>query len=158
MTVIDSAPAKAPHVTTPLDVCVAVGANHPRPDGQDRYAIREVAAFTGLSAPTLRWYEEIGLMPRVQRTHTGQRIFDNRDLDWLTFVGKLRMTGMPTAEMVRFAELVQRGEETYAERRQILADARRNVLARIADLQGTLTVLDAKIDFYADARQATERA
>ncbi|MFI1738823.1 MerR family DNA-binding transcriptional regulator [Streptomyces sioyaensis] len=57
MTVIDSTPV----TSLPVDVCVAAGSDHPRPDGQDRYTIREVAAYTGLSAPTLRWYEEIGL-------------------------------------------------------------------------------------------------
>ncbi|WP_141726980.1 MerR family DNA-binding transcriptional regulator, partial [Streptomyces niveus] len=45
----------------------------------------------GLTAHTLRWYERIGLMPHVDRSHTGQRRFTNRDLDWLTFVGKLRL-------------------------------------------------------------------
>ncbi|MDX3227533.1 MerR family transcriptional regulator [Streptomyces sp. ME19-01-6] len=154
MTVIDSTPVKVP----PVDACVSAGTAHPRPDGQDRYTISEVAEVTGLSAPTLRWYEQIGLMPHVERSHTGQRLFNNRDLDWLAFVSKLRLTGMPIADMVRFAELVLRGKATYDERREILEQTRREVLARIAGLQDTLTVLDAKIDFYAGARRAPERA
>ncbi|MEU9115949.1 MerR family transcriptional regulator [Streptomyces sp. NPDC048483] len=154
MTVIDSTPVKS----LPVDVCVSAGTTHPRPDGQDRYTIREVVAYTGLSAPTLRWYEQIGLMPDVARSHTGQRVFDNRDLDWLAFVGKLRLTGMPIADMVRFAELVRRGEATFDERREILEQTRREVVARMAELQDTLTVLDAKIDFFAGARRASERA
>ncbi|MGP9022863.1 aldo/keto reductase [Streptomyces sp. BR1] len=116
MTAIDSTPVKSP----PVDACVVAGSDHPRPDGQDRYTIREVAAYTGLSAPTLRWYEEIGLMPDVERSHTGQRVYGNRDLDWLSFVRRLRLTGMPVADMVHFAELVRRGEDTYDERRQII--------------------------------------
>src|SRR3954447_7126518 len=83
---------------------------HPRPDGRAQYTISEVAAFTGLSAHTLRWYERIGLMPHVDRSHTGQRRFTNRDLDWLAFVGKLRLTGMPVAHMVRYAELIREGD------------------------------------------------
>jgi DNA-binding transcriptional MerR regulator len=154
MTVIDSTPAKSP----PVDVCVSAGPAHPRPDGQDCYTISEVAAFTGLRAHTLRWYEQIGLMPHVERSHTGQRLFDNRDLDWLTFVRKLRLTGMPVAAMVRFAELVLQGEATYDERREILEQTRHEVVARITELQDTLTVLDSKIDFYAGARRAPERA
>ncbi len=82
---------------------------HPRPAGQDSYSISEVVAFTGLTAHTLRWYERIGLMPHVDRSHTGQRRFSNRDLDWLAFVGKLRLTGMPVADMVRYAELLREG-------------------------------------------------
>ncbi|MDH6118485.1 MerR family transcriptional regulator [Kitasatospora sp. GAS204B] len=154
MTVIDSTPVKSP----PVGACVSAGPAHPRPDGQDRYTISEVAAFTGLSAHTLRWYEQIGLMPHVQRSHAGQRLFDNRDLDWLAFVGTLRLTGMPVAAMVRFAELVRQGEDTFDERQEVLEQTRREVVARVAELQNTLAALDYKIAFYASARLAPERA
>ncbi|MFG2827981.1 MerR family transcriptional regulator [Streptomyces sp. NPDC048434] len=130
---------------------------HPRPAGRDRYTISEVAEHTGLSAHTLRWYERIGLMPHVDRTHTGQRRFTNRDLDWLSLVTKLRLTGMPVADMVRYAELVRAGECTFAEREQLLTAHREDVRQRIAELQSTLDVLDYKIDIYADARRASER-
>ncbi|GHF46440.1 hypothetical protein GCM10010218_29640 [Streptomyces mashuensis] len=143
---------------TANDICVAAGSDHPRPDGQDRYTISEVAAFTGLRAHTLRWYEQIGLMPQVERSHSGQRLFGNRDLDWLDFVRRLRLTGMPVADMVRFAELVLEGEATYDERRDILERTRQEVLTRIAELQDTVAVLDAKIDFYAGAHRAPEGA
>ncbi|MFF0445018.1 MerR family transcriptional regulator [Streptomyces sp. NPDC004609] len=121
---------------------------HPRPEGQDRYTISEVAARTGLSAHTLRWYERIGLMPHVDRSHTGQRRFTNRDLDWLALVGKLRLTGMPVADMVRYAQLVRAGADTVGERRDLLERTRRDVLARLAELQDTLAVLDHKIEHY----------
>ncbi|MFF9347330.1 MerR family transcriptional regulator [Streptomyces sp. NPDC014734] len=152
MTVMESTPAR-----TATDICASAPPAHPRPDGQDRYTISEVVAFTGLTAHTLRWYERIGLMPHVDRSHTGQRRFTNRDLDWLTFVGKLRLTGMPVADMVRYAELLREGEHTFEERQELLEATRRDVRARIAELQGTLAVLDHKIDFYARARRAPER-
>lgn len=123
----------------------------------DLYTISEVVALTGLTAHTLRWYERIGLMPHVDRSHTGQRRYRNRDLDWLDLVGKLRLTGMPVAGMVRYAELVREGESTYAERSALLEETRRDVLARIAELQDTLAVLDRKISIYADAPRASER-
>ena len=130
---------------------------HLRPDGQDQYTISEVADFTGLSAYTLRWYERIGLMPHVDRSHTGQRRFTNRDLDWLAFVGKLRLTGMPVADMVRYAELVRAGDQTFAERKALLEATRVDVLQRIAELKETVTVLDYKISTYAGAVRAPER-
>lgn len=141
----------------PADICRAAPRTHPRPEGQDRYTISEVVAFTGLTAHTLRWYERIGLMPHVDRSHTGQRRFTNRDLDWLTFVGKLRLTGMPVADMVTYAEMVREGDATFEARAELLQRTRRDVLERIAELQDTLAVLDHKIEFYADARTASER-
>jgi DNA-binding transcriptional MerR regulator len=132
-------------------------AAHPRPDGEDRYTISEVAAVTGLTAHTLRWYERIGLMPHVHRSHTGQRRFSNKDLDWLALVGKLRLTGMAVADMVRYAELVRQGEHTYDERRALLESTRTDVLRRMAELNDALAVLGHKIDLYSAPRRTPER-
>ncbi|WP_405808445.1 MerR family transcriptional regulator [Streptomyces sp. NBC_00210] len=150
MTLIES-------TAVPTDLCMSAPRAYPRPEGQDSYTISEVVAFTGLTAHTLRWYERIGLMPHVDRSHTGQRRFSNRDLDWLAFVGKLRLTGMPVADMVRYAELVREGEHTFEARQELLEQTRRDVLTRIAELQDTLAVLDHKIEFYAGAHRASER-
>lgn len=141
--------------TAPMEVrgCAALEpARRRRPEGRERYTISEVADYAGLSAHTLRWYERIGLMPLVDRSHTGQRRYTNRDLDWLDLVGKLRLTGMPVADMVRYAQLVREGESTFAERERLLRAHREGVRRRIAELQGTLDVLDYKIDIYSGAR------
>ncbi|GHI95922.1 MerR family transcriptional regulator [Streptomyces olivaceus] len=151
MTVMQSTAEALGPDATGADVCSAPTPRRPRPDGQDRYTISEVVAFTGLTAHTLRWYERIGLMSGVDRSHTGQRRYSNRDLDWLDFVGKLRMTGMPVADMVRYAEMVREGESTYADRRELLESTRRDALTRIAELRDALAVLDRKIGFYGDA-------
>ncbi|WP_405493246.1 MerR family transcriptional regulator [Streptomyces sp. NBC_00096] len=116
---------------------------------QTRYTISEVEARTGLTQHTLRWYERIGLMPHVDRSHSGQRRFNDKDLDWLAFVGKLRTTGMSVADMVRYAELVREGAHTFDQRRELLERTRREVRARIAELTDALAVLDYKIDTYA---------
>ncbi|MFD9908272.1 MerR family transcriptional regulator [Streptomyces sp. NPDC059063] len=156
MTVMETTPVPTKDQATP-EICARRPPPHPRPEGQDHYTISEVAEVTGLTAHTLRWYERIGLMPHIDRSHTGQRRYRNRDLDWLTFVGKLRLTGMPVADMVRYAELVRAGDHTFAQRQELLEQTRRDVRARIAELHDTLAVLDYKIDFYGDARRASER-
>lgn len=149
-------PVEAGADHAPVDWCVVTRLTHPRPEGEDHYTISEVAAWTGLSAHTLRWYERIGLMPHIDRSHTGQRRFTNQDLDWLSLVAKLRLTGMPVADMVRYAELVREGEHTFAERRELLVAIRKDVLNRIAELRDTLSVLDFKIGFYAEADRLPE--
>ncbi|MCX4693512.1 MerR family transcriptional regulator [Streptomyces sp. NBC_01408] len=115
---------------------------------QTRYTISEVEARTGLTQHTLRWYERIGLLPQVGRSHSGQRRFSDQDLHWLAFVGKLRATGMSVADMVRYAELVRAGEHTVDERRELLERTRRDVRARLAELTDALAVLDYKIGTY----------
>ena len=158
MTVMETETPTNPTVPANATVqrCAARQVVHPQPDGQDHYTISEVASLSGLSAHTLRWYERIGLMPHVDRSHTGQRRFTNRDLDWLHLVGKLRSTGMAVADMVRYAEYVREGEHTYPQRHELLTATRADVRQRIAELQDTLAVLDYKIGIYADAAETPE--
>ncbi|GAA3888347.1 MerR family transcriptional regulator [Streptomyces sedi] len=137
-----------------VDLCASVDRPFPQPTGQDRYTISEVARHTGLSVHTLRWYERIGLMPHVDRSHTGQRRYHNHDLEWLAFVGKLRLTGMAVADMVRYADLLREGDHTYPERLALLVATREDVVRRVAELQSTLSVLDFKIGIYAETPPA----
>lgn len=148
------------HDSRPARVATCAGGTvpHPRPSGRDHYTIGEVAQHTGLSVHTLRWYERIGLLPHVDRLNNGQRRYSNRDLNWLAFVGRLRLTGMSVADMVCYADLVREGEHTLAARQDLLRAHREEVRRRIADLQDTLDVLDFKIESYAETRRRTERA
>ncbi|MGK8520697.1 MerR family transcriptional regulator [Nocardia asteroides] len=115
---------------------------------QPRYSIGEVSERSGLSRDTLRWYERIGLMDYVGRDHTGKRRFSDRDLEWLALIGRLRTTGMPVADMVRYAELVRAGDATLPQRLGMFRDTRAEVLAKIDELRQTLAVLDYKIARY----------
>jgi DNA-binding transcriptional MerR regulator len=118
------------------------------PDRSPRHTISEVAATTGLTAHTLRWYERIGLLDPVDRTYSGQRRYSDGDLARLGFLGRLRLTGMSVADMLRYVELARLGEGTFAERRDLLVAHREEVRQRLADLHATLAVLDYKIDLY----------
>ena len=121
-----------------------------------RYSIGEVAERSGLSRDTLRWYEKIGLMGYIGRDHTGNRRFSDRDLEWLTLISRLRLTGMPVADMIRYAELVRAGAHTYPERLAMFRQTRSDVLDKIAELQQTVAVLDYKIAIY-DGGSAIDR-
>ncbi|MGW4895678.1 MerR family transcriptional regulator [Kitasatospora sp. NPDC004240] len=118
------------------------------PDRTPRHGISEVAAASGLTAHTLRWYERIGLLDPVDRSTSGQRRYSDADLGRLAFLGRLRLTGMPVADMLRYVELVRAGGDTMGERRDLLVAQREEVRLRIADLHATLAVLDHKIGFY----------
>ncbi|MGW6918432.1 MerR family transcriptional regulator [Kitasatospora sp. NPDC054939] len=127
------------------------------PDRSPRHSISEVAAASGLTAHTLRWYERIGLLDPVDRSASGQRRYSDADLNRLAFLGRLRLTGMPVADMLRYVELTRGGEGTMPERRELLIAQREEVRQRIADLHATLAVLDYKIDLYADRLAGSER-
>lgn len=116
------------------------------------YSISEAARACGLSAHTLRWYERIGLLDRIGRGSDGHRRFSPDDLDWIALLVKLRGTGMPVAEMKRYAELVRRGEATFDERIDLLEEHRERVVAAMAAQEACLAALDYKITLYRSLR------
>lgn len=111
-------------------------------------SINAAARACGLTVHTLRWYERIGLLDRVPRGPDGRRRFGERELSWLTFLVRLRSTGMPVAEMVRYAELVRAGDGNEAERAQLLEEHRERVRDRIAEQEAHLAALEFKINTY----------
>ncbi|WP_433355717.1 MerR family transcriptional regulator [Microtetraspora malaysiensis] len=110
--------------------------------------IQEAARRSGLSAHTLRYYERIGLIHSVGRNGSGHRDYDERDLEWIAFLTRLRSTGMPIADMCRYAQLLRAGAHTAGERRRMLERHREKVAARIAELTQDLSALDYKIKTY----------
>jgi len=121
------------------------------------YSIKDAAAMTGLSAYTIRYYEDAGLM-RVGRDSRGNRLFEEADLEWLRYVTCLKLTGMSIAQMRRLAELTRRGDETVPERRKILESLRVELVDRMRRLQEAFDRLDHKIAFYAKMEEKLELA
>ena len=121
--------------------------------------IAEAAALTGLTPDTLRYYERDGLMLRdVPRAASGHRSYAERDIAWLRLITRLRSTGMHIRDVRRYAALVRDGEGNEAERLELLRAHRRDVLARLAEVQDHLGAIDAKIGFYEERVAGAEPA
>jgi len=110
--------------------------------------VSEAAAEVGLSAHTLRWYEQEGLVAPVGRDTAGRRRYTREDVGWLTLLTKLRRTGMPVREMRRYAELARQGDHTLPERLRLFEEHRQRVQTRMAELQQDLDVIEYKIELY----------
>jgi DNA-binding transcriptional MerR regulator len=108
----------------------------------------QVAERSGFSLDTLRYYEKIGLLSHVERTASGHRRFGEDDLEWLEVLRCLRDTGMPIAQMRRYAELARGGQATLMERLLLLAEHDARVQEQIALLQARREHLRDKIDWY----------
>lgn len=102
--------------------------------------IAEAESTSGLSIDTIRYYEKLALLPKIDRGRDGKRDFSAENVEWLVLLSSLRETGMPMERMQYFAQLYQRGAETLSERRAVLLDhaayleKRRAVLDRCAAL------------------------
>ncbi|GAA4877610.1 MerR family transcriptional regulator [Actinomycetospora straminea] len=113
----------------------------------EQMTIADVAALTGLSAHTLRYYERIGLV-EVPRDGAGRRVYDREAVGRVVFITRLRDSDMPIAAIARYVELVKQGPDTEPERLALLEAHREDILHRLRDLQGALAVVDYKITTY----------
>jgi len=111
-------------------------------------SISEVAAVTGLTQDTLRWYEREGMIPTIARGSDRRRRYSERDVRLIELLVKLRTTGMPTSDMQRFAVLLAGGAETHGRRLSLLLEHRERILAQQARLDDALAALDTKVDHY----------
>ena len=111
------------------------------------YTPGEIAEKTGFSLDTLRYYERIGLLAGIARTAGGQRVFDDDDVAWLSILRCLRDTGMPIAQMRRYADL-SRDASTVAERRELLEDHDADISRRIDELILQRAHIREKIRYY----------
>lgn len=110
--------------------------------------IGELAAKTGLSAHTIRYYERIGLLPFARRDASGQRSYETSILKWIDFLSRLKATGMPIRDMQRYAKLREQGKSSNSERQNLLISHRETVRSHMVELQASLLVLDEKIKSY----------
>lgn len=118
------------------------------------YTIGDAAAELGMPASTIRFYEKNGLVPNMQRSSGGIRLFGEDDLEWMRFVERLKASGMPIKEIRTFIDLFQQGDATIEERRRIIHKRRDAVERQIAELELTREFIEYKCWFYDVAAEA----
>lgn len=74
------------------------------------YRIKHVAERSGFNAGTLRYYEQIGLLPRSGRTPAGYRIYDDRTLERLAFIARAKQLGCTLEEITGLTTAWDGGE------------------------------------------------
>lgn len=112
------------------------------------FSIGELARRSGVSPHTLRYYEAAGILKPAVRSASGHRQYQDDDLRWLEFVLRLKMTGMPLADIKRYAALRDQGETTLHARLAMLEVHRQRLVARIDALGVCAGALDDKIRIY----------
>ncbi|WP_112245591.1 MerR family transcriptional regulator [Kribbella monticola] len=110
-------------------------------------SIAEVAAVTGLTAHTLRYYERIGLV-EVARDESGYRVYDREALARIVFVTRLRLSDMPISTITHYINLVNQGEQTAPERLLVMQEHRAMIRRRLREMSAALALTEYKIATY----------
>jgi DNA-binding transcriptional MerR regulator len=111
-------------------------------------SIGELSKASGLSTHTLRFYEKLGVLKPADRTASGHRQYRADAVAWLDFVLRLKITGMPLAEIRKYAQLRAVGDTTFRPRLTMLELHRKRLVSNIAELSENLAALDTKIRTY----------
>lgn len=110
--------------------------------------IAEVSKKFDISQDTLRYYERIGLIPRVNRNKSGIRDYTEEDCKWVEFIICMRNAGLPIEVLIEYVELFQQGDATIEARKELLIEQRKQLIARMEDMQKSLERLNYKIAVY----------
>lgn len=127
--------------------------------------IQEVAAQTGISAYTIRFYEKSGVLPHIERRPSGIRQFSEADVAFLKFLVQLKQTGMSLEDIMEFTEdgcmleRLQRGDDIpqfiVEKRMAILRRHQQQLYEQQRNLDTLLAAVEQKLDFYAHCQKDT---
>ena len=114
---------------------------------EELLSISGAAEATGLSARTIRYYEELGLLPEVRRRAGGRRVYGPQAVERLRFIRRLKRLGLSLAEIKELSGIYAIAGSTQAmlERLQELL---KHQLQDVDGRLGELTVLREELDRY----------
>ena len=86
------------------------------------FTIGEIAQKLEISVSAVRYYDEVGLLPFVQRNQLGQRVFSENDLGYIEVICCLKKAAIPIKEIAKFMEWCVEGDSTLTERYQFMIE------------------------------------
>ena len=117
------------------------------------YTVGEMARFLNISASTLRYYDKEGLLPFVERSNSGIRMFSDKDYEWLKIIECLKKSGLSIKEIRSYIDMTKRGDDSLEERLQLFEERKKDVERQMKELQETLDLLKYKCWYYEMAIQ-----
>ena len=118
------------------------------------YTVGEMAQKLGVPASTLRYYDKEGLLPFVERSSGGIRMFRENDFEWLQVIRCMKKAGMSIKDIRQYIELSMQGDDTIDTRLEMFRHQREVLTQQIQQLQHTLETMEYKCWFYETAKAA----
>jgi DNA-binding transcriptional MerR regulator len=122
------------------------------------YSIGEVSKKTGLTVPTLRYYDSEGLIPNIKRDENGLRNFTDTDLGTLHIVTCIKGAGASIKEIKSYMDLCKMGDETLEKRKLFFIEKKKDIEEQMNKLNEILKTIERKIDYYEVAIEAGTEA
>ena len=118
------------------------------------YMVGEMAKRLEVPASTLRYYDKEGLLPFVERSSGGIRMFRDSDFEWLQVIGCMKKAGMSIRDIRQYIQLALQGDDTIDTRLKMFQHQREVLVQQMAEMQHTLETVEYKCWFYETAKAA----
>lgn len=118
------------------------------------YTVGEMAKLLDVAPSTLRYYDKEGLLPFVERSSNGIRVFKDKDYEWLKVIGCLKKSGLSLKDIKDYIYMALEGDQSIEDRLALFEKQRERVKQQMAELQETLDMVEYKCWFYEFAKAA----
>ena len=112
------------------------------------YTMMQACKQTNMTYQTLKFYCNEGLVPNVKRDKNNRRVFDERDIAWISSLICLKKCGMSIQEMKEYLAMCLQGEETIPQRKEMLARKQEALRESVKELEDSIAYIDWKQNFY----------
>ncbi len=118
------------------------------------YTVGEMAKLLGITASTLRYYDKEGLLPFVERSSGGIRMFQESDIEWLQIIGCMKKAGMSIKDIRQYIEMALEGDDTIDLRLAMFQHQQEILKRQMEELRHTMEIVDYKCWYYEMAKKA----
>ncbi|MBY7141559.1 MerR family transcriptional regulator [Virgibacillus sp. NKC19-3] len=108
--------------------------------------VKQAADKVSISPSTIRYYDDEGLLPFIERSQNGYRMFKEEDLFWLEMIGCMRETNMSIETLRHVAHLHMEGSSTLEERTRIFKDHKTKLQMQKKNIDDALDKLETKMN------------
>ena len=118
------------------------------------YTVGEMAKQLGVAPSTLRYYDKEGLLPFVERSSGGIRMFRDADIEWLQVIGCMKKAGMSIKDIRQYIEMALEGDDTIDLRLSMFRHQREVLKEHMEELRRTMEMVEYKCWYYETAKEA----
>lgn len=118
------------------------------------YTVGEMARLLGVTASTLRYYDKEGLLPFVERSSGGIRMFQESDIEWLQIIGCMKKAGMSIKDIRQYIQMALQGDDTIEMRLVMFRHQQEVLMEQMEELRHTMQIVEYKCWYYETAKAA----
>ena len=121
------------------------------------YNIREISQIFDVPSSTLRYYEELGILPEVKRDEHKQRVYTDEHIDRLQAITCFKRTGLPMSKIHDFFEYAENLRDNIDKVVDMMENHEKYIVDQMEKMQQDLDHIRQKVRFYNGIKKAIEK-